>query len=53
MDRPRITTVELLLELARELFATALILALIIPALVIHFVATVTSILFRRIGGID
>ncbi|GAB4326101.1 MAG: hypothetical protein Kow0074_20300 [Candidatus Zixiibacteriota bacterium] len=53
MNRPRITTFELLLELGRELFATALILALIIPALVIYFVSTLSSILFRRIGGID
>lgn len=53
MNRPQITTGELLCELARELFATGLILALLIPALVIHIVSRLTITLIRRLGGLD
>ena len=53
MTTPRLTTFELFMELGRELIATCLVLALVLPALVIHFVAGVFSIILRRRGGLD
>ena len=53
MGRPHISTLELLLELGRELFATTLVIALIIPAVFIHVVSTISAIIIRRCGGLD
>jgi len=53
MTTPRLTTGQLLMELAREVLATILVLALVVPALVIHFVAAVSSLIIRWRGGVD
>jgi len=52
-NKPYISTTELIFEVAREVIATLLVLMLVIPAIIIHAVAQITSIFIRRRGGID
>ena len=51
--KPHISTVELIFEVAREVIATALLLMLLIPAILIQTVAQITSIIVKHRGGVD
>lgn len=52
-SRPRITTTEGLMELARELTAFVLALILLVPAGFIHLINTISSRIITRRGGLD